>query len=55
MWSVSRSGVEDRHRTFGEVAAVAGLPLVVDVGEDGTDETDDGGVVGEMPTHGRGA
>ena len=40
-------GVEDRHRAFGEVAAVAGLPFVVDVGEDGTDETDDGGVVGE--------
>jgi hypothetical protein len=33
-------GVELGHRAFGEVAAVAGLPFVVHVGEDGTDEWD---------------
>ena len=42
-------GVEECHRAFGEVAAVAGLPFVVDVGEDGADEADDGGFVGEDP------
>ena len=40
-------GVELRHRAFGEVAAVAGLPFVVDVGEHGADEADHGGFVGE--------
>ena len=33
-------GVEQRHRAFGEVAAIAGLPLVVHVGEDCADEAD---------------
>ena len=42
-------GVEDRHRAFGEVAAVAGLPFVVGVGEDGADEADHGGFVREDP------
>ena len=40
-------GVEPRHRAFGEVAAVAGLPFVVHVGEHGADESDHGGFVGE--------
>ena len=40
-------GIEQVHGVFGEVAAVAGLPFVVYVGEDGADEADDGGVVGE--------
>jgi hypothetical protein len=40
-------GVEQRHRAFGEVATVAGLLFVVDVGQDGADEADDGGGVGE--------
>ena len=40
-------GVEQRHGAFGEVAAVAGLPFVVDVGEHGADEADHGGFVGE--------
>lgn len=42
-------GVEQVHRTLREVAAVAGLPLVVHVGQDGSDEADDGGVVREDP------
>ena len=42
-------GVEQRHGSFGEVAAVAGLPLVVHVGQDGADEADHGGGVGEDP------
>ena len=33
-------GVEHGHRALGEVAAVAGLPFVVDVGEDGADEAE---------------
>ena len=40
-------GVEDRHRAFGEVAAVAGLPFVVHIGQDRADEADDSGVVRE--------
>ena len=40
-------GVEDRHRAFRQIAAVGGLPFVVDVGEDGADESDDGSFVGE--------
>src|SRR4051812_48683569 len=35
------------HGPLGQVAAFAGLPLVVHVGEDRADEPDDGGVVGE--------
>jgi hypothetical protein len=46
VFSIAR-GVEQRHGAFGEIAAIAGLPFVVDVGQDGADETDDGGVVGE--------
>jgi hypothetical protein len=36
---------------FGEVAAFAGLPLVVYVGEDGADEADHGRLVREDPDH----
>ena len=39
--------VEQRHGAFGEVAAITGLPFVVDVGKDGADETDHRGFVGE--------
>ena len=42
-------GVEQRHRGLGEVAAVAGLQLVVRVGEHGSDESDDGCFVGLLP------
>ena len=38
--------VELGHRALGEVAAVGDLPFVVGVVEDGTDEADDGGLVG---------
>jgi integrase len=40
-------GVEDRHQSFGEVAAITGLPLVVHVAADRSDETNDRGVVGD--------
>jgi hypothetical protein len=40
---IMAGGVEQRHRSFGEIAAVTGLPFVVYVGQDGTDEADDGG------------
>ena len=43
--------VELRHRVFGEVAAFAGLPLVVHVGEDGADEADHGRFVREDADH----
>ena len=39
------------HRAFGQVAAVGGLPFIVLFGEDGADEADHGGVVGEDPDH----
>jgi len=42
-------GVEVAHGVFGEVAAVGGLRFVVEVGEDGADEADGGGFVGEDP------
>ena len=42
-------GVEQVHGVFGEVAAVGGLPFVVEVGQDGADEADCGGFVGEDP------
>jgi hypothetical protein len=45
------SSIADRvdlgHGAFGEVAAVGDLPFVVGVDEDGADESDDGGFVGE--------
>jgi hypothetical protein len=41
--------VDEAHGFFGEVAAVNGLPVVVLLGEDGADEADHGGVVGEDP------
>ena len=37
-------GPEQLHRAFGGRATVVGLPVVVDVGHDGTDDADDGGV-----------
>lgn len=40
-------GVEPRHRAFGEVVAITGLPFVVHVREHGADESDHGGFVGE--------
>lgn len=40
-------GVEFGHGAFGEVAAVADLPFVVEVVEDGADEADDAGLVGK--------
>ena len=42
-------GVEQAHGVFGEVAAVGGLPFVMQVGQDGADEADGGGLVGEDP------
>ena len=42
-------GVEERHRLFGEVAAVAGDPFVVGVDQYGPDESDHGGGVGKDP------
>ena len=46
-----QSSIADRvdlgHGAFGEVAAVGDLPLVVEVVEDGADEADDAGLVGE--------
>jgi hypothetical protein len=42
-------GVELGDRAFAEVAAVAGLPFVVSVGEDGADEADPQGPVREDP------
>jgi hypothetical protein len=39
--------VDLAYGAFGEVAAVGGLPIVVLFGQDGTDETDHRGVVGE--------
>src|SRR4051812_13619325 len=39
------------HEGFGEVAAVGGLPFVVDVGEPCADEPDHGCVVGEDADH----
>ncbi len=39
--------MQEGHGGFGEVAAVADLPFVVGVVEDGSDESDDGGVVGK--------
>jgi hypothetical protein len=42
--------VELGHGGLGEVAAVRDFPLVVDVGGDGSGETDHGGLVGKMPT-----
>ena len=55
---VSRRGLDRRrvsialgeqvcHRAFGEVAAVAGLPFVVHVGERGADESDHRGFAGD--------
>ena len=41
--------VEESRGVFGEVAAVGGLPFVVEVGEDGADGADGGGFVGEDP------
>jgi hypothetical protein len=37
------------HGAFGEVSAVADLPFVVHVGEDGADEVGDSGFVREDP------
>src|SRR6478735_6699394 len=39
--------VELGHGAFGEVAAVGELPFVAEVVEDGADEADDAGLVGE--------
>lgn len=42
-------GGELGHGVFGEVGAVGDLPLVVGLEEDGADQAQDGGVVGEDP------
>ena len=42
-------GVELGHGAVGEVAPVGCGPFVVHVGEDGSDESDDGGFVREDP------
>jgi hypothetical protein len=42
-------GIELGHRSFGEVVAVASLPFVIGVGEDGADEADQPGLVREDP------
>ena len=43
------------HGFFGEVAAFVGGPFVVAVGQNGADEADDGGFVGEDPNDSGGA
>jgi hypothetical protein len=40
-------GVAMRHRGLGQVATVAGMPFVVNVGEDGADESDERTRIGE--------
>ena len=40
-------GVEEAHGVFGGVAAVGGLPFVVEVGEGGAEVADGGGFVGD--------
>ncbi len=36
--SIIAVGEEQRHRCFGKIATVAGLPLIVHVGQDGADK-----------------